>query len=94
MRHFVPLNGIQWLTLMLLLAVVAGFSYGFDQQHNTNMAVAHVQAHQNDAIRSVICFAEHVVRTRPGIPHKQRVEAVQFYRHALHHAHLPPCKGD
>lgn len=91
MRHFVPLNGIQWLTLLLLLAVVAGFAYGFGQQHDTNLKVAEVQAHQNDALRSIFCFAEHTVKVRPGIPHKQREQALAFYQHALEHAHLEPC---
>lgn len=93
MKHyFVPLNGIQWLTLLLLAVVAGGFAYGFNQQHATNVTVANVQAHQNDALREILCFAEHTVMVRPGIPHKQRVEAVQFYRHALERAHLQPCK--
>lgn len=92
MKHyFVPLNGIQWLTLVLLAAVAGGFAYGFSQVHDTTVAIAGVQQHQNDALHSIMCFAEHAVRVRPGIPHDQRMQALHFYETALKKAHLPPC---
>ena len=53
--------------------------------------VVHEQQHQNDALRSILCFAEHTVKVRPGIPHKQRVAAIRFYQHAIERAHLPAC---
>lgn len=49
------------------------------------------QHHQNDALRSIMCYAEHAVRTRPGIPAKQRHEAIVFYDRALAEARLRPC---
>lgn len=106
-HYFVPLNGIQWLTLVLLLIVLGGFIYGFGQLHSTSASLArtqaqlvrtqerlaHAQAHQGDALRSVLCFAERTVRVRPGIPRAQRIEAERFYERALHRAHLPSCQG-
>ena len=79
-----PLNWIQWLTLALALTVAFTTPVLY-------FRIQHVQEHQNDALRSIICRAEHVVRTQPGIPAKQRRDALRFYRNALAGAHLKPC---
>jgi hypothetical protein len=50
-HRYVPLNWIQWLTLVLCAAVALGFAWGFHE-------IKDVQAHQNDALRSIICRAE------------------------------------
>lgn len=84
MRNLQPLNWIQWLTLALAVAVAATVPILY-------FRVESVQHHQNDALRSIMCFAEHAVQTRPGIPHKQRVQALRFYQQALADAHLKSC---
>lgn len=113
MKHrYVPLNWIQWLTLLLAAATALGFAYfahGQNVQGANQAAVqarlsrqshelrivqrhlARVQAHQNDALHSIICRAEHYLRTQPGIPAKQRRQGIRFYEDALTGAHLQPC---
>ena len=81
---FRPINGIQWLTLILIACVAVGFTYGFS-------ALSSTQAHENDALRSIMCYAQHVVKVRPGIPPKQRHAALRFYKRAIADAHLNPC---
>ena len=50
-----------------------------------------VQAHQNDALQSIMCFAEKRIGKSHRIPVKQRQQAVRFYGQALVAAHLSPC---
>lgn len=50
-----------------------------------------VQAHQNDALQSIMCFAEKRIGQSKQIPPKQRRQAVRFYAQALTAAHLSPC---
>ena len=50
-----------------------------------------VQAHQNDALQSIMCFAEKRIGESHQIPAKQRRQAVRFYAQALTAAHLTPC---
>lgn len=83
-RSLRPINAIQWLTLILVAIVCGGFIYGFTK-------LEAVQAHQNDALRSVLCRAEHVVRTEQGITKQQRHQAERFYVNAIKDAHLKPC---
>lgn len=80
-----PLNWIQWLTLALTLTVSATTPILY-------FRVQHVQRHQNDALHSIICRAEHVVSTEPGLTAKKRREALRFYEQALAGAHLKPCQ--
>ena len=79
-----PLNWIQWLTLALAVCVAATTPILY-------FRIEDVQHHQNDALRSIMCHAEHVVRTQPGLKEKQRREALHFYRTSLADAHLKPC---
>lgn len=53
--------------------------------------IHHVQAHQNDALHRIICFAELRVRQSPVLTRKQKEQAVKFYDEALRKAHLEPC---
>jgi len=84
MKKLHPLNWIQWLTLILAAATAASFLILYSQ-------ISNVQAHQNDALDSILCFAEHTVQVRPGIPEKQRQAALAFYRRAIADANLKPC---
>jgi len=84
MRRWHPLNWIQWVTL--LLALFTAFTIPI-----LYFRVQHVQQHQNDALHSIICHAEHVVSTQPGIPAKRRRQALHFYETSLTQAHLDPC---
>lgn len=90
MRHR-PLNWIQWLTLILLLAMSVTTPWLFYR-------VRSVQHHQNDALRSIMCRAETVVRRAPvsaTFTVKQKRQALRFYTQALAAAHLLPCdQGD
>lgn len=84
MKNVHPLNWIQWVTLALVLCVGVTVPLIFLRLEN-------VQRHQNDALRSILCRAENVVRTEPGITVEQRRQALSFYEHALAGAHLAPC---
>ena len=57
----------------------------------SHVQILSVQHHQNDALRSIICHAEHVVRVQKDIPAKQRREALHFYETSLADAHLKSC---
>ena len=84
MRQVHPI--VQWLTLALALFVAFTFVILY-------LRIENVQRHENDGLHSIICYAEHVVLTRPGIPAKQRHESIDFYNHSLADAHLKPCTG-
>lgn len=84
MTRLHPLNWIQWLTLALAVATAASFIILYNR-------ITHVQQHQNDALHSILCFAEHTVRVRPGIPEEQRQQALRFYARALADANLKRC---
>lgn len=84
MNKWHPINWIQWLTLALALFMAFAFIVLY-------LRIQHVQRHENDALRSIICQAEHAVRVRPGIPQEQRRQALSFYEHALTNSHLEPC---
>lgn len=77
MRHLYVLWG-----LVALLAATSVFAL---------VRVQEVQHHQNDALRSIICHAEKVVRTTPDLSAEQRARAIRFYRSSLSAAHLAPC---
>jgi hypothetical protein len=84
-RHFfVPVNGIQWLTLVLAVALAAGFTFG-------TMRLDNVQAHENDAIRSIMCFAELRTRQSQVLTPQQKRQGIQFYDQALAKAQIAPC---
>ena len=50
-----------------------------------------VQAHQNDALQSIMCFTEKRIGESKQLPAKQRRQAIRFYAQALTAAHLSPC---
>lgn len=83
-QFFRPLNGIQYLTLALLIVMAAGFIYGF-------RIVENVQRHQNDGLRTVICLAEGFVKGSHHIDAQQRAQSLRFYNQALSKAHLRSC---
>jgi hypothetical protein len=76
---------VQWLTLLLALCISFTLVVLY-------MRIQNVQKHENDALHSIICQAEHAVQVRPGIPPAQRHQAIRFYRAALANAHLDPCE--
>lgn len=81
-RYFFPINGIQWMTLVLALAIAVCVPVLF-------FRIQDVQQHQNDALRSIICFVEH--REKLTLPAKQKAQAVAFWSKALSDARLKPC---
>ena len=84
MRRTLPINWIQWLTLLLAMTIATTTPVLFFRIQN-------VQHHQNDALHSIICHAESVVRTQPGIPPEKRRQALRFYQTSIIDAHLKPC---
>jgi len=87
-KTYVPLNWIQWLTLLLLLATAIVTPIVFARIQN-------VQDHQNDALRSIMCHAERVVERTPAsatFTAKQKTQALRFYRSSLADARLEPCR--
>lgn len=53
--------------------------------------VGAVQAHQNDALRSIMCFTEKRIEESTQLTVKQKRAAIKFYNQALETAHLDPC---
>lgn len=84
MHRFAPLNWIQWMSLALLFVVSFTTPILY-------MRIQNVQHHQNDAIRSIMCFAEHRARISPVLTGKQKREAIRFYTQAIADANLQPC---
>jgi hypothetical protein len=92
MKHyFVPLNGIQWLTLVLLVAVSGGFAYGFNQINNQQAALAHVQAHQGDSVRTTFCYFESLGQKSKRLTSAQKRHEVKVIRKALAKISEPDC---
>ena len=82
------MNWIQWLTLVLALVTAAAFIVLY-------LRIQHVQHHQNDALRSIMCRAETVVHrthTSAQFTMAQKRKAIRFYERALSDAHLKPCQ--
>ena len=84
MHRLFPINWIQWLTLALAMTIAATTPVLF-------FRIQDVQHHQNDALDSIICHAERVVRTSSGLTAKQRTQALRFYEQSIRDAHLKPC---
>ena len=84
LQRLIPLNWIQWLTVLLIPATIIPIVILFSQIQN-------VQKHQNDALHAIICHAERVVRTSTDLTTSQRWQALKFYRQSLADAHLSPC---
>ena len=85
MQRVRPLNWVQWLSLLLALTVAFTTPILY-------LRIAHIQSHENDALREILCFAEVRVRETPRLSTMQRRQAILFYRQALVDAHLKPCK--
>lgn len=86
-HRYVPLNWIQWVTLILCAAVAVEFAW-------SDHRFREVQHHQNDALSSLICRAEHIVQKTPTSPQftwQDKERALRFYRNAQKDSHLSPC---
>ena len=86
MKNWHPLNWIQWLTLLLAVVSTMAFVILF-------LRIQHVQSHQNDALRSIICRAEKFVRTSHDLTPAQRRQALKFYEDSLSSIHAAPCES-
>lgn len=84
MRNIHPVNWIQWLTLLLAMTIAVTTPMIF-------FRIQDVQHHQNDALDSIICHAERVVRRSYSLTPKQRSQALRFYQQSIQDAHLKPC---
>lgn len=54
-------------------------------------SIRSVQAHQNDAIQSIMCFAEKRTVENRKLPPTQRRQTIRFFTQAITAAHLSPC---
>ena len=80
-----PVNWIQWLTLMTVLAlgiVVPVLVFQLNA----------VARHQSDALRTVICFSESRVAVSKQLTPQQKKDALTFYSGALASINAKPCK--
>lgn len=77
MKHYYAL----WVVVTLLTAACV-FSV---------LRVQDVQAHQNDAIESIICHAESFIKADKKLTLAQRNQSLRFYRQSLADARLPEC---
>lgn len=85
MKHwFVPLNGIQWLTLVLLVAVVAGFTYGFIQ-------ISNARQEANAGNRTGWCYLESLVLNSKRSTPEKKHQTVVVIRHLLAKIGEPDC---
>jgi hypothetical protein len=79
-----PVNWIQWLTLMTVVTIGIIVPVLIVQINN-------VQRHQNDALRTILCFSEARIRISPTLTPKQRRDAIKFYDDALARIDAKPC---
>lgn len=89
MRHFFrPLNGIQYLTLGLVVVMAAGFIYGFSQ-------IQAARKTQNAGLRIFICSFEHAAlhpKDKSQTPRDgQRTYIVRFFDGVLERINVPLC---
>lgn len=80
-----PFNWIQWLTLLLAVVIAMTTPVLY-------LRISHIQEHQNDALRSIICRAESFIRHDPSLTPKQRRQALRFYEDSLASIHARSCK--
>ena len=90
--YFVPLNGIQWLTLVLLVSVAAGFSYGFNAISNQQSVLGHIQTHQGDSVRTTFCYFESLGQKSKRLTPAQKRQEVRVIRKALAKIGEPDCQ--
>ena len=83
---FRPMNGIQWITLILVAVISVGFIYGFYK-------VESIQAHQNDTLQRLVCRGYNfTLHAKPPIESAaQRAAGLKFYRQSIKAGHLKPC---
>lgn len=72
------------LTYLLVIVIAVTTPIEFSR-------IRDVQAHQNDAIQSIMCFAEKRTVENKQLPAKQRRQTIRFFEQALSNAHLTPC---
>jgi len=78
MKHYLVLMSV----LLALTSAAALIAF---------IRVQDVQHHQDNALRSIMCFAEAFVEKSPHATPQQKRQAVRFYNEALSNAHLTPC---
>lgn len=87
------------ITGLLVIFVAVGLvQLRLEQRHvgAVQARLAFVQHHQNDALRSIMCRAEALVRKTPASQRftaKQKRQAIRFYSSAIADAHLAPCNN-
>lgn len=74
-------QGVIWVLLALVAAATA---LAF-------VRVQDIQRHQNDALRSIICYVDAREQSSPTLTALQKRQAGDFWRAALQSAHLPYC---
>ena len=85
MRRFIPKN-ISHIAVLYAAIIVLGLAVVF-----ALIRTQEVQHHQDNALRSIMCFAEGFVEHSPHATAQQKMQAIQFYDEALSNAHLAPC---
>lgn len=67
-------------------------SHQFDfNTRKTTARIEYVQRHQNDALRTIICYFEDRTIRSHQLPPKKKLQGIRVLEHALHRAHLAPC---
>lgn len=76
-----PINWIQWLTLVLAVAVIAGI-----------FVLEQVARATNDAQRKVYCYFEQATLADPRLTVDDKKRTVRVFGHALSLINEPPCR--
>ncbi len=79
-----PINWIQWLTLMTVVALGAITPILF-------FRIDQIAHNQSDAIRTVICRAETFIAASKTATPAQKAQAFSFYNDALDSIHVRRC---
>lgn len=70
-----------WAALLILAGVVGVLA----------SSVTHERAHQNDAVRTFVCFFEGAVLESKNQTSEQKVQAVKFFNEVTRKLDVPAC---
>lgn len=88
-----PLNWIQWLTLMLVLALSTITPILFHETAQDRRASTEAIVRADQSLRTFICFFDATVDKQPHQTAAQREAATKFFDAALKKIHQPRCSN-
>jgi hypothetical protein len=86
MHKLLPLNWVQWLSLLTVAALSILMPFLIIRVENAHRDT-------NNSIRSVLCYFEHRALESPQLTEAQKRQAVRIYAQALAQIGEPACRS-